>query len=366
MALGILQDETTGQTYDPNVPPDPAPTSQAPTTYAPPPPGAWPPPSPWNPDAPVPATPKPSAPAPSKPGAAPPGFDPTKWNDPTLGTSYKYIVGRILAGGGTIQQAAAAVGARVIAPDKIQFPDGVIIDVYQGYSETGTSRVAYNQVGGPDGADPSGGSAAPGSGGSAAPQNPFPSAQTGTQFDDPVTKEWEGMLRQLVDKLNTPQPMWSNSQLDLMQTQALDPLERQRTAAKQQAQLRLAQRGITPGSGIFEQSMRDIDNEFDQMRTRTQAGFATNAVGREDQLFQNNEQRNVNAVNMFKQIPQYADSRLALAMNALTPSNPYQLLSLQSQIQNQNQQNSMYQQAQQQQQDQQLMYYLMQIFGDIL
>lgn len=171
----------------------------------------------------------------------------------------------------------------------------------------------------------------------------------GQTFSDPATQQWEQLVRQLVEQMTVPQPTWTDAQMDLMQTQSLDPLERQRTAAKQQQAQRLAQRNIQPGSGIFDEAMASIDRQFNQMRTQTQAGFATQAIGREDQLFANNETRALNAANLFKQIPQYADSRLQLAANTLIPSNPAQLLSLQSQFQGQAAQQSLIQQQQSQQ-----------------
>jgi len=88
-------------------------------------------------------------------GQAPLGFDATKWADPAQGTSNKYIVGRILAGGGTIEQAAQAVGAKVISPDKIQYPDGFIADVYYDFGGP-QQRVQYTQVGGESPAGTSG------------------------------------------------------------------------------------------------------------------------------------------------------------------------------------------------------------------
>ncbi len=65
-------------------------------------------------------TPMPNLPVPA-------GYDAAKWNDPTY-QSAKYVAGRIIAGGGTIEQAAAAVGAVAISKDKIRFPDGNVYD----------------------------------------------------------------------------------------------------------------------------------------------------------------------------------------------------------------------------------------------
>lgn len=185
----------------------------------------------------------------------------------------------------------------------------------------------------------------------------------GQTFTDPPTQQWEQLLRQLVERMTKPQPTWTDAQLDLMQTQSLDPLERQRAAMKQQQTQRLAQRGIVPGSGIFDEAMAAIDRQFNQLRTQTQADFATQAIGREDQLFQNNEQRALNATNLFKQIPQYADARLQLAANTLIPSNPAQLLSLQQQYQQQAMQNARYQQQMDQQFYGQLANVILSFFG---
>ena len=372
MAFGILQDDTTGQTYQYDPASQAAPTSQ-PAAPSAPTDSTTPNTTPWTGGItgqgqdPTP----PSGQSASSGGnyGSPIGYNAQKLNDPTHQTD-KYQAARIQMGGGDRAAVLAALGPRYRAHGSDSIIDtvtGDIIDLWFDFDNaSGQRRPQWTITGNINGSG-GGGQAAGGSGGgSAAPANPFASAQTGNQFSDPVTQEWEGMLRQLVDKLNTPQPMWSNSQLDLMQTQALDPMERQRQQQKLQAGQRLSARGITPGSGIFESAMADIDRQFDQMRTQTQAGFATNAVNREDQLFHSNEQRNVNAVNAFKQIPQYADTRLQLAMNALTPSNPYQLLALQNDMTNQAQNRTMYQQLQQQQQQQEFWMKLMQSLAPLL
>lgn len=215
---------------------------------------------------------------------------------------------------------------------KIQLPNGQVVDVILA---AGAGGRGFQWLTGEGDAPGGGGAQRPNVGGAA--------------FNDPATAQWEQLLRQLVDRMNQPQPTWSNSQMDLMQTQALDPLERQRQARKQQETQRLAARGITPGSGIFNEAMSSIDRQFDQARTQTQAGFATQAIGREDQLFANNEQRALNSVNLFKQIPQMADSRLQLANSMLMPANPYQTLALNNQYQGMAMQNQQYQNAQNQQ-----------------
>ena len=153
-----------------------------------------------------------------------------------------------------------------------------------------------------------------------------------TAFSDPATQQWEQLIRQLTDRLNNPMP---DSAKELQQTQALDPMERQRQTMKQQTAQRLSQRGITPTSGTWEQAMSDIDRQFNELRTRTQAGFANSWA-------QNEDNRMLQAANLFKQIPQYQDSRLELARNTLIPTNVGSLLQMQ---QNSNQYDQMQSQA---------------------
>src|SRR5215475_2383947 len=79
------------------------------------------------------------------PSQAPLGFDQAKWNDPNAGNSLKYQVGRMAAAGVPIEQIAQNVGAKVIAPDKIQYPDGFVADIYYDYGGP-NQRVQYTDV----------------------------------------------------------------------------------------------------------------------------------------------------------------------------------------------------------------------------
>ena len=175
------------------------------------------------------------------------------------------------------------------------------------------------------------------SGGTSGPTTYQPGANA---FSDPATAQWEAMLKQLVAQLNAPIPA---SRLELQQTQALDPLERQRTVARQQAQLQLAKRGINPDSGgIYDETMSNVDRQFNELRTRTQAGFANQAAT-------DTENRALQAVNLLKQVPQYQDTRLGLAQNSLQQINPASLLQLQQGYQNSAQQQSQFNSYQTQQ-----------------
>jgi len=278
------------------------------------------------------------------------GTDARKMNDLSWNTP-KYTAARILSAGGNIQQAAQAVGGTVVDATRFRLPTGEIIDTRR--DEEGANRLQWLVLG--QGANAGNGYTTPGMGGAATagtggagageggwtgerPGFRAPSAQ-GSAFSDPATAQWEQLLRTMVDRLNSPVPQ---STLELQQTQALDPLERQRQQQRQQTALRLSQRGITQGSGVFEQAMQDIDRQFTELRTRTQAGFANTAA-------QQAEERALAGVNLFGQIPQYQDRRLQLAQQTLMPANPMQLLNLQQNYQQMAQQNQMYQNAQNQQ-----------------
>lgn len=85
--------------------------------------------APLAPAPPVPLTPSAApTPNPSAPNqGAPLGFDPTKWFSDY--SSEKYIVGRIIARGGSSAEAAAAIGGTLVGPDLIRLPSGEIYDV---------------------------------------------------------------------------------------------------------------------------------------------------------------------------------------------------------------------------------------------
>ena len=136
-------------------------------------------------------------------------------------------------------------------------------------------------------------------------------------------------------------PAFTNAQMDLMQTQALDPLQQQHDAAKQQVIQRLAARGINPGSGIVEKALQDVDRAYGEMRTGTQRDFATKAIGVDQankataaQVAQTltglqnqqgtlNEGRAMQAIGLLGQIPALEDSRQAAAAQLLNYNSPY-------------------------------------------
>lgn len=180
-------------------------------------------------------------------------------------------------------------------------------------------------------------------------------------FDDPATKQWEALLNQRVQQLQTPYqnpgfqpaidqlnqylarlngPAYTPQEMDLIQTQAIDPIEQQRQAAKQQVITRMAAHGISASSGILEKALQDVDRQFDALHTKTKAGFAVNAtqLDRENaqlasQLapqianmyqsqFNAQDLRNQQAVNLAGQIPETAWGRLTGANQLIQPTSP--------------------------------------------
>lgn len=96
-------------------------------------------------------------PPPPAPAATPAGFDPTKWNNPNYG-SEKYKAGHIIANGGTIQQAAAAVGGTVVGKDLIMMPNGEVYDAIFDVGGANAPMWEYQWGGTGPGTHPQGGS----------------------------------------------------------------------------------------------------------------------------------------------------------------------------------------------------------------
>jgi hypothetical protein len=77
-------------------------------------------------------------------------------------------------------------------------------------------------------------------------------------------------------------PGRTGAEEEVLRTQALDPIERDRQAARQRLTERLAARGITQESGIFQQALAQLDHEFDGMRAQTQTSMASNEIQRRE------------------------------------------------------------------------------------
>jgi hypothetical protein len=97
-------------------------------------------------------------------------------------------------------------------------------------------------------------------------------------------------------------PGYTGAEQEVLRTGALDPMERDRSAARQRLTERLAARGINQESGIFQQAMQELDTEFDGMRAITQTQLSTNELGRR-------ENRNQRAEMIGAQIADIPDQR---------------------------------------------------------
>lgn len=65
-------------------------------------------------------------------------------------------------------------------------------------------------------------------------------------------------------------PAYTGTEQEILRTQALDPLERDRQAAKQRALQNIGARGMDPTSGIAQELLNQVDRAFDQQRATTQ------------------------------------------------------------------------------------------------
>lgn len=206
------------------------------------------------------------------------------------------------------------------------------------------------------------------SGGS--PQAPAPAASYtgGNIFDDPATAPFMQLLTSRINALNQPYhnpqldqlngylqqyfqklqgPAYTPQQMDLLQTQSLDPLTRERDAALQREKERGAARGLG-NSGVAQMRQNQIENQFEQLRTQSQAGFASKAVDLdrinqqqaagvaqllaniEQTAFNQNEQRSNQALDLAKMVPDLARQRMLDASGLVNQNsvNPASLLSL--------------------------------------
>lgn len=202
--------------------------------------------------------------------------------------------------------------------DAIVLPDGSVWDVIIGATADGGqgwwfSRVDHSGGGGTGGGTPPGG----GVGGGTLPPS---------QYDDPHTRLLEQLMLSRIGQLQQPVydparqglmsayeqrarelgqglepayqallarleerfkdlqgPGFTGAENEVLRTQALDPIESDRSAARQRVLERLSARGITPESGIAQQALLEVDNAFDGMRAATQTTLAaTDLQRRED------------------------------------------------------------------------------------
>jgi hypothetical protein len=276
-------------------------------------------------------------------------FDPSALNDPEIRKWFESM-------GIKIQVKPSDNG---IPSGRIVLPDGTLVDLNVN-GMWGWLQRAFGGGGGVGG----GGAFGNFSGLTASPYAPFGGAggtisgdlAGNSVFSDPATTEWEHMLRQLVLRMQQPYsdpdetatenymrsyfnrlqgPAYTPQEMDLLNTQQIDPLTADRDANRQKVLLWAQSHGMTPESGPVQQMLMDSDRQYEALRTRARADIGTRAIdlGRENEaramqvgsalaalkehMFNFNENRFGQSVSLFKQIPELADTRLQLAMAAL-------------------------------------------------
>lgn len=189
--------------------------------------------------------------------------------------------------------------------DKIILPDGTVWDVIEAATPTGGVRWQFIP-------DKPGG---PGVGGGPLPPNQYSDPNTallesllkariGTLqggYDDTARRQYEMALQDRARALSTGNaqldqlmkylqerftnlkgPGYTGAEHEVLRTAALDPIERDRTTAKQRLTERLSAMGHRPGSGVFEQAMLELNKEFEGIRGVQQTQLATNELGRRE------------------------------------------------------------------------------------
>lgn len=85
-----------------------------------------------------------------------------------------------------------------------------------------------------------------------------------------------GYINERVGKLQGP--AYTGTEQEVLRTQLLDPLERDRTAAQKRAYERVASKGYELDSGVAQQLFQDVDRQFDQQRTSAQGALAQRQI----------------------------------------------------------------------------------------
>ena len=149
------------------------------------------------------------------------------------------------------------------------------------------------------------------------PIPPLPSAET-TQFTDPLTQRYEQLLEQQtalyrqqqeamaaeanrqqaaraamqaqVEQLMSylrqrsselQQPAYTGAEREVFRTQALDPIERDRQAARARALQQISARGFDPSSGLAQELLNLVDRAYDAQRAGVQNELAYRQITEE-------------------------------------------------------------------------------------
>lgn len=83
-------------------------------------------------------------------------------------------------------------------------------------------------------------------------------------------------LNERVGKLQGP--AYAGTEQEVLRTQLLDPLERDRTAAQKRALEQISSRGYELDSGVAQELLQQVNRAFDEQRTSAQGGIAQRQI----------------------------------------------------------------------------------------
>lgn len=174
--------------------------------------------------------------------------------------------------------------------DGIILPDGTFMDVILGATENGGTGWGWIQPGQGGGFSGAGGG---GLGGVNLPNS---------QYSDPHTKLLEELMLARINSLQSGNdaglqrlmsfleqrfndlqgPGFTGAEQEVLRTQALDPIERDRAAAKKRVLERISAMGHTAESGVAQQLLNEVDKAFDAERATSQNVLATTELNRRE------------------------------------------------------------------------------------
>ena len=103
------------------------------------------------------------------------------------------------------------------------------------------------------------------------------------QLGNLAEPEYQRMIKYLEDRFaDLKGGGYTGAEHEVLRTQALDPIERDRQAARKRMIERMAAAGHTMESGPMQMALNEVDKAFDEMRAGTQGALATTELQRRE------------------------------------------------------------------------------------
>lgn len=105
-------------------------------------------------------------------------------------------------------------------------------------------------------------------------------ARRASQLENPPEGSGQNLLEAALKNIAAQfgQGGYTNAQQEILNTQALEPIDQLRFARRQQVLANLSQRGIDPNSGVGRSMLQDVDRQFDQAKIQQRRSLANQAV----------------------------------------------------------------------------------------